>query len=247
MNFDFYTQFKEYSTVELLKIIQKAADYQSEAIKAAKTILAEREITQNELDQAQNIVKEEENRANALSNKISSYKEKTADFFQPILNPGTEVKPVKWLNILLLFIGVQYLWILYETIKGLLAFLACRYCSFDIFTFLMLINLLYIPLIFYLLYKKRRWGWILLFADNLVSLIMRLGESYTFFKYQEFHQGSTSTFLFFILVKLAFVFFLWRKPISNLFAVSDNTKKDTIMVAGTLGLAFVVLMYYLSA
>jgi hypothetical protein len=108
------------------------------------------------------------------------------------------------------------------------------------------VNLIYIPLILYLLYKKKRWGWILLFADNLIALILSLGESYFFFKYQAFHHGSTTSFLFFILVRAAFVFFLWRKPIADFFGVADKIKKDIAMVAGALGLAIVLLSYYLS-
>ena len=246
MNFDFYEQYKEYSTVELLKIVKKAADYQPGAVEAAKTILAQRQITQHELEEAEHLIKEEEEQGKAFSNKINSYKEKAADFFEPIINPGTEVKPVKWLNILLLFTGLQYVWVLYDTIKSLLLFIKCRYCSFDFSIILLLVNLIYIPLVFYLLYKKRRWGWILLFADNLFILIIRLGETYTFFKYQEFHRGSTSEFIFFILVRAAFVFFLWRKSIAGFFGVSDKIKKDTAMIVAALGLAVVILSYYLA-
>ncbi len=247
MNFDFYEQYKQYSTVELLKIVKKAADYQPGAVEAARTLLAQRQISQHELEEADSLVNEEEKQAKAFSNKINTYKEKAADFFEPIINPGTEVKPVKWLNILLLFLGLQYVWIFYDIIKSLLHFLKCRYCSFDFTMFMLLINLIYIPLIFYLLYKKRKWGWILLFADNLFVLIIRLGETYTFFKYQEFHQGSSSEFLFFILVRAAFVFFLWRRSIADFFGVSDKVKKDTAMVVGAFGLALVILSYYLSA
>jgi hypothetical protein len=245
MNFDFYDQYKEYSTVELLKIVKKAADYQPGAVEAAKTILAKRQVTQNELDQVDHLVNQEEKQANAFSDKINSYKEKAADLFEPIINPGTEVKPVKWLNILLLFIGIHYIWVLYDTVKSLFHLLSYRYYRFDFTIVLLLINLVYIPLIFYLLYKKRRWGWILLFADNLFVLIQRLGGTYIFFKYQKFHRGDTGEFLFFILVRAAFVFFLWRKSIADLFRISGKTKKDIAMVVGTLGLAIVILSYYL--
>src|SRR5258706_9951666 len=98
MNFDFYDKYQQYSTVELLKIVKKAADYQPEAVDAARNILAQRPITQHELGEADHLVKKEEKEAKAFSNKIDSYKEKAADFFEPIINPGVEVKPVKWLN-----------------------------------------------------------------------------------------------------------------------------------------------------
>ncbi|HMK25291.1 MAG TPA: hypothetical protein VK483_04610 [Chitinophagaceae bacterium] len=247
MNFGFYDQYKQYSTVELLKIVKKATDYQPEAVEAARAVLAQRQVAQHELEEADHFIKEEEKQAKAFSNKIGSYKEKAADFFEPIINPGTEVKPVKWLNILLLFTGLQYVWIFYDTIKDLLHSLQCRYCGFDFSMFLLLVNLIYIPLILYLLYKKRKWGWILLFADNLFILIIRLGETYTFFKYREFHRGSTSEFLFLILVRAAFVFFLWRKTIADFFGVTGKIKKDTAMIAGALGLALVILSFYLSA
>lgn len=108
-------------------------------------------------------------------------------------------------------------------------------------------SLLYLPVIFYLLFKRRRWGWILLFADNLGSLLLRLRESYMFFKFQPIHHGSTISFIAPILLWTAFAFFLWRDGIPELFKVDTMTKKKTVWItlAGTfllMGLLYLPLL-----
>jgi hypothetical protein len=230
MTFNFPDQYKDYSNIELLKIVRQPNEYQTEAVEAATTILKEREISETDLKQVDTYFNEIEAKAKIKSDKLNSYKEKAADFLQPIIKPGPEVKPAKWLNILLLFIALEYAWTFYNSIKRFIYFSRCDGCTFDITMVLTLVTLMYVPVIFFLLFKKSRWGWILLFADNLFVLISRLFQSYLIIKYLANNYGDTATFIFSILIKAAFVFFLWRLPISDFFGVTDNSKKDTAII-----------------
>jgi hypothetical protein len=238
MTFNFHDQYKDYSNIELLKIVRQPNEYQTEAVDAATSILKERSISETDIQQVDTYFEEIEAKAKQKSEKLNSYKEKAADFLQPIVKPGPEVKPAKWLNILLLFIGLDYVWMFYNSIKRIVSISRCRNCTFDITIVLTIVTLIYVPVIFFLLFKKRRWGWILLFADNLFTFIANLFQSYIFFEYPEFRRDGISAFLLPILIKAVFVFFLWRVPISDFFGVTHKAKKDTAIVTIVIAVLF---------
>jgi hypothetical protein len=261
MNFDFHDKYKHYSNTDLLKIVRRPTEYQVAAVDTATQILSEREVTQLDLEQVDKYFNEINTETKRKTDKINSYKEKTADFFEPVVNPTTEVKPEKWLNILLLFIGLQYSWTLYINISDFVNFIKyvidCKTYGFDSTTetvsywtcfsnqfnpliFFQILTLIYVPIIFYLLFKRRRWGWILLFADNLFGLISTLSQSYIFFKYQQYHHGDTVSFFTQILIKGLFVFFLWRTYISDFFGITRETKKKAAIVTTIITLLFIL-------
>jgi len=245
MTFDFYQQYKDYSAIDLLKIVRRPAEYQPEAVVAATRILSERPATSEDIQFVDQYFQHLEDSAKAKKEKIDALKNKATDLLEPILHPDEKVEPRKWVNILLLVLTIQYTWLLFNTVKRLVSYFQCNYCSLDINFYAELFTLLYIPVIFFLLFKRRRWGWILLFADNLFSLILQISDSYIFFKYQNIHQGDTTSFFIPIIIRTAFVFFLWREPIAAHFRITYATKKKTALVtiAGTL--LFFFIMYLL--
>lgn len=243
MNIDFYQLYKDYTNTELLKIVKRPADYQPAAVAVATQILNERQVTAEEIQFVDQYFHNIENSVKTKKEKYDALKTKATDFFEPVLHPSEKIEPNKWVNILLLVIAIQYAWSLFNTAKRLISFLQCDYCSFDVTFFAELLTLLYVPLIFFLLFKRRRWGWILLFADNLFSLISRVSQSYIFFKYQSIHHGDTTSFLLPILIKAAFVFFLWREPIANYFGIAQETKKKTALITTAGTLLFIFIMY----
>jgi hypothetical protein len=242
MYFDFYKQYQNYSNIDLLKIVKRPNDYQPNAVTVASQILNEREVTPDEIQLVEQYYQDIENNLKIRKEKIDVYKYKASDFLEPVLHPKETVEPSKWVNILLLIITIQYAWSLFNTIKKLISFFQCDYCQIDPVFFAELLSILYVPFIFYLLWRRINWGWIFLFADNLFSLISRLSQSYLFFKYQDIHHGDTGTFLFSIFIKAAFVVFLWRDSIASYFGVPHNTKKKTAKYTTIGTLAFIVLM-----
>lgn len=243
MNFDFNQQFKDYSTVDLLKIVKRPGEYQPTAVAAAERLLQERQVTPHEQQLVEQYFQDIDRFLQVKKEKADALKTKATDFFEPLLQPSEKVQPSKWVNILLLIIGVQYAWTLFQTVKRLINFFECFTCSFDITLFAETLTLFYIPLIFIFLFKRHRWGWILLFADNLLSLLSRLSQSYLFFEYQDIHGGDTLTFLLPILIKAAFVLFLWRSSIAGYFKITDAIKKKTAIVTAMGTLAFIVVIY----
>ncbi|MBO9203508.1 MULTISPECIES: hypothetical protein [Niastella] len=245
MDFDFSQQYKDYSNVDLLKIVRQAENYQATAVAAAQDILRDRKISDEEMSAVDQYLQDLDNAEKDKKEKMDALKNKVTDFLEPVIHPSEKVEPGKWVNILLLVIAVQYVWMLYKTVWALIRFFQCRLCTFDVSVIFLLLTLMYIPFIFFLLFKKRRWGWILLFADNVFALISGLGQSYIFFKYQSIHNGNTISFLLPLLIRAAFVAFLWRDPIASHFGAMQETKKNTAFITTGGSLLFVLIMFLL--
>jgi hypothetical protein len=243
MDFDFYQQYKDYSNIDLLKIVRQPANYQLAAVAAAEEILRERQVSAEDISVVDQYFLDIENSEKGKKEKIEALKNKVTDLLEPVLQPGEKIEPNKWLNILLLIIAVQYAWTLFNTTWRLIQFLQCNYCSFDITIIAALLTLMYVPFIFFLLFKRRRWGWILLFADNLFTLISLISQSYIFFKYQSIHHGNITSYLLPILIRAAFASFLWRDSIANHFGVIHETKKRTALITTAGTLLFILSMY----
>ncbi|HEV2483527.1 MAG TPA: hypothetical protein VGS79_27870 [Puia sp.] len=243
MTFDFYANYKDYTTLQLLGIIRQPGEYQPEAVAAATKILGEREVTEEEVKLIDEALQDMAFAKRYESEKFGRLKAKAAELFPPVFQPQEKIEPSKWLNFLLLVIGIEYVWMLFESGEKMIRIFSRG--NFYWVDFLDLLPIFYTPVIFYLLFRKRRWGWILLFADNLGSLIMLLSESYIFFKYQSFHHGSTTTFITQILIRSAFAVFLWRDAIVDLFAVNPMTKKRTVWITTAGTLFFIGAVYLL--
>lgn len=245
MAFDFYDEYKDYPNLELLKIIRNPSDYQPPAVAAASQILDERQVPVEEisaLDQSLHASAEVERNKRE---KFARMTAKTADLFPPIAQPHKEVEPSKWVNLLLLVIAAQYVWMLFGMREDLIR-LSSRH-SFAWFYFFNFLPVFYIPVLFFLIFKRRRWGWILLFADNFATLIMMLSESYIFFKYQHIHHASFVSFITPIVIRSAFTLFLWRNAITENFGVSSAIKKRTALVVAGVTLLFLVAMFLLGS
>ena len=165
MNFNFHEQFKDYSNIDLLKIVRQPANYQVTAVTVAEEILNTRQVSAEEISVVDQYLLDIENSEKDKKEKINALKSKVTDFLEPVLEPSAKTEPIKWLNILLLLTGIYYAWTFYNAVRGLIRFLKCTFCEFDIAIIFGLLTAIYVPFMFYFLLKRRRWGWILLFAD----------------------------------------------------------------------------------
>lgn len=102
MDFDYYEIDKEYSTSELLQIVHRPDGYQPEANEAAHRHLSERERTPEDQAAVQALFDQKDRNARLKSEKIDHFKAQAADLLQPIIKPGPNVPPHKWLSLFLL-------------------------------------------------------------------------------------------------------------------------------------------------
>jgi hypothetical protein len=236
----FLQTFEEYSNVELLKIIESPNDYQVEAIQAATQILLTREVTEEDFLETRLFIEAAEAKKKEEEEKMQTLFSEVKDFFQPLLHPGAEITLNKWLNIFLCFVAVQYFFSIYSSLTALYYFYQCELCGFDILIALQLAMLPYVPLVFYLLFKRKRWGWILLFADNaLVGLTYISGlviYSFTGSVYR--NAGSV---LWPIFIRGFFVAFLLRDDVAEYFNISPERKMHLAKSIGGVLLAVSVV------
>jgi predicted RND superfamily exporter protein len=241
MGFNFVDRYKDYSNTELLNIVNQPNAFQPEAVIAAKKILTERSVSDMEIEDANKFIDDLKHKEQIKQDKIDFLKNTTIDFFEPIIKPQDELKPNKWLNIFLTIVTLQYVYTLYITGSRLIRYLFCTYCEFDYIFLLDFAVIIYIPIIFLLLFKRKRWGWILLFADNLFTVILQISQSYIFFKYQNIHHGNTISFIEPIILRGFFAFFLWKKTIADYFGIEKEVKRKTAIITVLIALSFIVL------
>lgn len=225
--------YNDYSTFELLKIVKRPGTHPPEAISAATEILKTRSVTLEDLQELNQYFRDQDTEAKA--NKDSPYGMKTTptNFGSMVLDEETE--PPRWLNILILLMALHYAWTLYITAKQLIYYLECDDCNELVLRYVSFLPLLYIPLAFFLLFRRSSWGWIILFADNLYKLISGLFTSYFLYNDKSMYRGSIDDFYVLLVLKAVFILLLWRNSVAAHYNVSVATKRRTLIgtVIGT--------------
>lgn len=234
MLFDFYERYKTYSNKELLKIVKQADDYQSDAVATAEQILNERKLTEEEVTSIEKEL-QEESIAKFLK-KADSADVQEDTLLESVLHYKRHTDSPQWIKVLLALIAAQYVWLLYLTSKVVVSFFRCAICRFEPFLVFQLFTLTYVPVIFFLVYKRRQWGWVLLFADNLFIFFSRLLNGYVLYNFQ--HVDNVLLLLFPLFIKLFFLLFLWRSEVINYFGVAKETRIKTILVTSVCSLVF---------
>jgi hypothetical protein len=246
MQFNFYDQYKRYSNFDLLKILQQPGDYQPAAVQAAELILKEREVSDQEHAAVNNHFEAIQEKEQVKQEKINLVRNKVFDFFEPLIRPGNDFHPVKWLNVLLLITAGQYLADIFERLSTGRFFPLAVYTNgglwYYIFAFIDILSLVYVPWVIYMVLKRKRWGWII-FADTMFSLIVRISETYMLFKYIQFNEANPVMHFLTIIFRCVLLYFLWRKQVSDVFGVSAKTKKDTALMVLIGTPIFLVFIY----
>ncbi len=224
---EFHEKYKNYSSIELLKILKKKEDYQLSAVETAEEILKQRTITSEDITEVENYFLDIENKKNDSVLKQIKYNDSLNDLLQPLINPSEKTEIRNWLNVILLIIFIQYLFTLYKTIPF---FYHADYTDLDFSFIIFGFSIIYVPVIFYLLFKRKNWGWILLFADCIITIAFKIQEIFFFYKFNGWLNGNIISILFPLIIKILFAMFLWRQEVTDFFNVSLETKKKTVYV-----------------
>jgi hypothetical protein len=240
MLFDFNITYQDYSNVSLLLITLQPEKYQPEALHAAKKILESRVVTEMQYAEAEMIWQSEIQKKQQTLKKQDMLKEKVLDFFQPILKPTSAFTPEKWLRLFLLIIILQYIYRSIFMCIGLINIINCENCELGFELLYRLPSLLFIPFVIYLLWKRKKWGWILLFSNSFFITLSVIPDTIAFVAYA---RSSSDDYNFAFLVWRLFLysglsFLLWKENVALLFNVSFRTKKLT---AGTVLLLFAAI------
>lgn len=232
MQFNFDETFSHYTNSDLLKIVNQPDAYQSEAVAAANRILKNRVINQTELNTVLEEIEISKTNEKNTIDRFGQIAEKIANPFIPVSKETNEMVPQKWVNLLLLLLGLQIFWKIFSVVTLKLKVLSCSYCypsTYSEITDALLIA--YMVLTFVLLYKRKRWGWILIFADTLIGVLnwFYMLFSYVVSEYDLIRPAAPNMFSLIVMAGLLFV--MWKSVITDIFNVTTQIKSRTAIIA----------------
>lgn len=219
--------YNDYPTFELLKITKRPGNHPPEAVAAATEILKTRSVTLEDLVQL-NLYFRKQDKAEKAK-KETPYGLKTASTDFGTLLPDEAVTPPRWLQFLLLLMVLYYAWTLYALVIEAMRLIDCKKCGFLFLRVMSFLPLLYIPVAFHLLFRQKRWGWIILFADNLYRLIWGFISSYSISNDKNLPRSSANDFYLLLIMNALFAFLLWRNSVATHYNVSPAVKKRTFI------------------
>ncbi len=251
MDFDFLQEYNNYPTLELLRIIRWPGHYQPAAVEAAHSVLSKRNISPEEMEEANRQLLYFEEGEKRKQEKIDALKANVTSALSSLMIPDQELKPSKWLKFLLFLLAIQYVRYLYKSFQTIVWFFKCDSCQLDPLWLFALFNLLYIPFIFFLLLKGKKWGWIILFGENIFSAVLlsmqfvmalpKLGQSiYSL----DFLKVDPLNFVWPIVFRTLFLIFLLKKDIAQYFRIDRLATQRTFMAAVLLALSFMAAVHF---
>lgn len=245
VEFNFYEQFSHYSTGDLLAIVQQPDKYLAEAVSAAELLLKERVVSDSERAHVQQHLAAVEADERQRSGQAEARIQKIAEFVNPTLSPEKALSPRRLFFILLIVFGISYCFLFYGFIKSQLHLLRCAGCRADVSTWLGFFQLAYETITFFLLVRKKRWGWILLFVSNAAIVLPLLYDLYFWHKtigsIPGLNHGITATAVFAIIYPISIAAFLWRPVMTRIFGIDRNTRGYSLLAGAVISVGVMVL------
>jgi hypothetical protein len=181
MEFDYYALYKDWSTLDLVRVARTPNDYAPDAVSVAKQILWERRVSPEEMDAAEWELAQAEMAAATGKPRISDYIERITEVFRPERSDRPEGAPV-WFMVLLVFYGLYYMVNMYAFIRLLFLLHRCIDCVPEMRVMLWSIFFeVYVTVCFYLLLKQKKLGWTLLFIQVVIQgcqLLLKIFSAY---------------------------------------------------------------------
>ncbi len=224
MDASLYDHYKTLPNTELLTIARQTSDYTPEAIETVRRVLEERQVT--EADERE-VEERFESLAVEAEQRLALRQKANAILTTPFYGPDGYTAQ-KWLPILLIVWGGQYLWSLYRS-RQLYYMVFTAALGFETLT--VFGDLLLHLLTFYLLYKRHRWGWSLLFAYNMMAFFPLGTMVYVWIKAPFPRWPDPGVTAEHLVIGVAIFLFLWREDITGYFKVTRRWKLRTILVA----------------
>lgn len=228
MDFDFYEQYKHSSNIDLLLIVKQPGKYQPEAVDAAKMLLKERDVSEDEEQQATDAIHAEPLRL--FKRRFRKDEDKSlSELLDPLTHPNTKKAPLQR-SVLFGLIVVT----LYFSWK---AFIYLRYYSYyffgaslvDYLFFISLFDLAVIVAMVILLWKKHPWGWRLLLVYNLFSVLNVILNSVMFpVDLGYMNAWSIITHLTPTVLHALCLLLMWRDGVAAQFSIYKADKAKTL-------------------
>ncbi len=222
----FLDRYYNYSNYELLKIIKRPENYQLEAIQAAEKILKDRIVSDDDINQVEKYYQEIDYQKKITQEKRESIYKNLNAHFNVFANTNNILDVEKWLNIYLLFMAGELLIKLYKFVRFVITFKEnCEFCTLDFSDyFYVIFDCLFIPIVGFLLYKRKRLGWVLLIAKSTITLMYYFAYSSALIFFNTFFLSYISFLLWVFFINIATLIFFWKTEVAELFNISKQQK-----------------------
>jgi len=248
---DFRKYYTTVSNVELIEVLSNENDYQQEAVIAAKKELDSRQLSQDDLNDAKNLLVEKRlhqkrkvERAISIKRKIKKAGSEVIDSINPIQPERPTVE--KTIRIIAIFYGIIFVYILLFKFRDIyLGFRDIMGGHFYVVSYVLFFCLL--PVAVYLFFKKRKTGWTLL--TGLICYLV-VGVAITFIDFFTYRSSGIFSELFprpsiiSAIIQLIFVaaslFAVCKQDVRIVFDVNRNLMISTI-VLGILLTVFIIV------
>lgn len=236
---DFEEKFKQYNYLQLLNIVENANDYQPSAVEAAKLMMANGNFTEEEIKQAHETLNSKQA---DIEQPIANYEKKLMDSARSlgnyILPKHQRLQSDKIINVLSLFFFGIFLIQLFSQFQLLGFSFAQDSGRFDFSTVLFLMPLLYLPIASFLLYKRKKLGWILMViysvyivSSSVVTFIFTMlsGNAIPAFEVV-FKRPSQAALLLTTLFCIAVMRLMCKKNIRSVYGISKLTMWLVVLI-----------------
>ncbi len=231
MNFDFLEVYKDHTNIQLLHILENPDGYQPSAVNAARELLAGRVVTDADLAAVNPPVSE----SRVLE------EESLGDLIERLANPPTVNS--KWV---MPFVWVTMAWF---------GYLVCTYLyqifgmyrlfgfSFGLKTLILCFDVAYYTAFCILIFKRNRWGWLMLAARTVVVLTVNIGMAATYLSERGAHILYANEIFPALFINIFFIGLLWSAPIAAAYKIPPKVKTGFLLVGLMLALRAVYISY----
>ena len=242
MEFDYYALYKDWSTLDLVRVARTPNDYAPDAVSVAKRILWERGVSPEEMDAAEWELAQAEMAAAIDKPRISDYIERMTEVFRPERGERSAPSP-PWFKLLLICYGIYYVVNIYSIVRYMVWLRRCIDCLPDTGGIVWdTCFAAYITLCIYLLLKQKRIGWALLFVQTVALGCGKLSKVFNSF---EHHLDLTLLFPYLVLPLLIYCAIgalLCRPAILGFFSITDEFKKRVWLIGTTAGILMMIIV-----
>ncbi|MBN4051274.1 hypothetical protein JYU16_00510 [bacterium AH-315-M05] len=236
------------SDLELFQVLKQKNDYQDKAVEAAENEIRKRNLSEEDEHNIYAQIKAIEVEKARTQEQIETIKEKVSKIIKYIAVPVNFKSPSTIINSIGIYLIIQNIWE-YQFFQSIYWLLKEGIYEGALFVFL---STAFGVLIAIGLFKKYKFGWILLTLTSIISFTQLLANSYIswFIYYEDPVDFATLDgffyFLFGLIIPLAIVVYINKKIILNYFKISNRTQKITLSICFAISILGIGNSIYLS-
>lgn len=241
MEFDYYTLYKDWSTLDLVRVARTPNDYAPDAVTVAKNILKERLVSLEEMDAAEWELAQAEMAAAIGKPRITDYIERFTEVFRPERGQASEAGP-GWYTLLLVLYGVYYIFNIYSVTRYLVYLHRCKTCMPDNAGIGWNLSLaIFNTLCFYHVLKQRSLGWAMLLIQTIVLACVKVSWLFHYYEHRVFLSSFLPWYVLPFLLYVVFGFFLLRPSVIAFFGITGPIKDKALLIGVSVGILAMAL------